>query len=803
MTSSNGNSSLSERIVAAPLEGGGISRANLFEGSDAAASRATSYSMRSGDTFNGNLSPEGDADWVRISLGPGVYEITLDGRGNSPLYDPYLRLMDASGTQVRFDDDGGSGLGSRIVLSVTTASTYYIEAGSYGDYYSGAYSLGVAAVDPGEVLTMDEIGEQLTDGYWEYAGVSRRSFDVAQGGALNVNLAGLTGAGRRLADMALSAWEDVLGINFNRNPGGGTAHITFDDYDEGAYSTSQVFGGEIISSFVNVSTSWLSNFGTDFNTYSYQTYIHEIGHALGLGHAGDYNGAATYGVDNSYANDSWQASIMSYFSQVDNTTIDASYAFVMSAMMADIQAMQDLYGTTSIRTGNNVYGEQTNAGESYATIARLLRNTDTRDDITFTIFDQGGTDRLDLRMDGNNQRIDLAPGSISNAYGLRGNISIAEGTLIEDLLAGRGDDLIYGNWANNQIQGGNGNDMIRGLAGNDELYGNSGSDTLIGGAGNDIVRGGGGNDTIYDDNGADVLLGGDGNDIIRGSGGNDTIYGNSGSDTLLGGAGNDVYFVDAGDRINEGANGGIDTIRTDLLTRLGANLENLQLISNTALDGYGNSLANRMLGNDADNRLYGLSGGDVLFGYGGNDTLVGGSGRDRLVGGQGRDHLAGGGDNDIYEWRSGDVILEGVNGGIDIIRATSTVAISANVENLVMMGTSVMHGFGNDLNNRITGNFADNFINGNDGNDILTGRGGSDNFVFNDGRDIITDFRDDMDTIRIDNALWGGAPRTRAQLLADADVIGGNTVFNFGNGNTLTVNGVTDTAILMNDLIII
>ena len=45
---------------------------------------------------------------------------------------------------------------------------------------------------------------------------------------------------------------------------------------------------------------------------------------------------------------------------------------------------------TSIRTGDNTYGEQTNAGRAYSQIAEMLRDPDQRGDITFTIFDQGG-----------------------------------------------------------------------------------------------------------------------------------------------------------------------------------------------------------------------------------------------------------------------------------------------------------------------------------------------------------------------------------------------------------------------------
>ena len=102
-------------------------------------------------------------------------------------------------------------------------------------------------------------------------------------------------------DMALAAWESVLGITFNRNPAAGQpVHITFDDNDTGGYSTSEVVDNLIVSSFVNVGIDWLGTYGIEFNTYSYQTYIHEIGHALGLGHQGLYNagsGSPTYAFD--------------------------------------------------------------------------------------------------------------------------------------------------------------------------------------------------------------------------------------------------------------------------------------------------------------------------------------------------------------------------------------------------------------------------------------------------------------------------------------------------------------------------
>jgi Ca2+-binding RTX toxin-like protein len=76
------------------------------------------------------------------------------------------------------------------------------------------------------------------------------------------------------------------------------------------------------------------------------------------------------------------------------------------------------------------------------------------------------------------------------------------------VLAGAGNDTVYGSQAADRISGGDGNDWINAGAGNDTLYGDAGDDKLFGGEGKDYVSGGGG---------ANVLRGGDGVDRILGT----------------------------------------------------------------------------------------------------------------------------------------------------------------------------------------------------------------------------------------------------------------------------------------------
>ena len=148
-----------------------------------------------------------------------------------------------------------------------------------------------------------------------------------------------------------------------------------------------------------------------------------------------------------------------------------------------------------------------------------------------------------------------------------------------------GDDIINGASGNDMLRGGDDNDELWGGAGEDLLEGGAGDDRLYAGGGvseKDILRGGDGDDelvaAVYTDilgSAGKELDGGAGNDRIRGFDGADVLIGGTGADYLEGYGGDDVYVIRAGDGgsglyglefIYEDRGRGLDTIFLEGLT---------------------------------------------------------------------------------------------------------------------------------------------------------------------------------------------------------------------------------------------
>jgi Ca2+-binding RTX toxin-like protein len=305
----------------------------------------------------------------------------------------------------------------------------------------------------------------------------------------------------------------------------------------------------------------------------------------------------------------------------------------------------------------------------------------------------------DVIVEGVNAGTDVAQASVTYTLSAHVENLILTGSAA---INGTGNDL------NNTITGNDSDNVLSGAVGNDTLNGGAGNDTLDGGVGDDSMTGGAGNDTYVVDSAGDVIteaaaagtdtvlssltytlgaelenltltgagaISGTGNDLdniitgnsanntLTGNGGNDTLNGGLGADTMIGGFGNDTYVVnELGDVVTETSIlGGTDTVQSSITYTLGAHLENLTLTGTAAIDGYGNTLNNTIIGNDANNFLYGDDGNDTLYGRSGDDELRGNAGQDTLYGEAGNDLLRGGYQNDTLLGGDGDDTLVGGN----------------------------------------------------------------------------------------------------------------------------------------------
>jgi Ca2+-binding RTX toxin-like protein len=219
-----------------------------------------------------------------------------------------------------------------------------------------------------------------------------------------------------------------------------------------------------------------------------------------------------------------------------------------------------------------------------------------------------------------------------------------------------GPDTISGAGGDDALWGGNGNDFIDGGPGDDGglsassyLSGGAGSDTILGGDGSDFLSGfefssgvSGAGDL------ADSLDGGAGNDILRGNAGNDTLLGGEGDDNLRGDAGNDLMDGGPGvdfvayryDEMGLSAGVSIDFSGNAL------NSSNLQVFS----DGYNGADALVSI------ERFGFTGtayADTVVGSAGNDQLFSGAGNDSIMGMHGDDNLRGQGGNDTIDGGAG------------------------------------------------------------------------------------------------------------------------------------------------------
>lgn len=389
--------------------------------------------------------------------------------------------------------------------------------------------------------------------------------------------------------------------------------------------------------------------------YAYYTFLHEIGHTLGLEHPHENrdNDIMALSVD------ALKYTIMSYRDYVGDEIDGVGINFFPTTpMLYDVLALQTLYGINwNYRSGNDTY--------SWAPDAKVYE----------TIWDGGGVDTLSAANQTRSVELHLTAGVFSKIGSpvwdehawVRDNLTIAFNATIENATGSNYDDHIFGNAAGNVLTGGPGHDTMRGSEWADRNVVDN--DTMYGGGGGDFMAGHNGRDVMYGGEGNDFVTGDDGNDVLSGENGNDMLYGGTGNDVLSGGAGNDTL------------NGGSGTDEATYAAASTAVIVDLSLASGGATGGYG---IDKLRGIE---KVTGSSYADVLTGDANANALNGGLGNDHLQGAAGNDTLSGGGGQDRFVWtatafNSGDIRVGGVDRVSDFSRGDA-LDFSATLESLL------------------------------------------------------------------------------------------------------------------------
>lgn len=520
------------------------------------------------DTANNSNTSSTDTSGATTSLGGDVIA-SHSGSGND-----VVKYVEGS---VKWSDATIDVSFANTSIKGWASSTYAGTGGQYVDNFSTNVKNGLL-----EALSLIE----------EVCGIT---FNVLSDGDTN-------------ADIML--WESsnmsgVLGVSIHGGGGGvASSGVTGDTYND-VYTWSGV---------TNYETNFSSNNGKGSDAF--YTWIHEIGHSLGLGHPHDtgfgtqdmgdpYDGVGgyNYGIHtvmsyNAYADD---------YPFVSGLQQGNSYTSTGSAVLGayDIYALQQMYGTNSSH----------NSGDTTYTLSDYSWGYQ-------SIWDAGGTDTISHAGESTNVKIDLTAATLTtNAYSGGGwsytssgtdaqtfGISVANGVVIENATGGSGNDTLTGNTANNVLDGNGGTDTV--------VFGDTKANVISTSFG------------FHHKNASAI--------VIKGTYGTDTILDCE-----------NIQFSDGTVSV------------ADLKTQYASNYKPLFANSTTGeasfmmADTYSGSVSGvqwqylAQIGTDA-NTVVGSTGNDFMNLLGGDDAAVGGAGDDILDGGRGSNFLTGGSGTDTF-----------------------------------------------------------------------------------------------------------------------------------------------------------
>ena len=789
--------------------------------------------------FSGTITSASDQDSFNVSLSAGaLYVIRVEGlsSGGGSLSDPVLTaVFDPGGVNVGSDDDSGPGFDPNFFYFGIRSGAHRFVIDGFGSA-TGTYTLAVEELATGDDLVNGTSGSDVLAGARGNDTVNGLAGDDLITGDLGNDVMD-GGPGRDLvwfvaADRGVVANLLTGTANDGLGPGGRDTLRGFEDL-AGSDLSDQLTGNNLSNEIIG---------------YAGQDIISGEGGNDSI-FAGNGNDNVRGGGGSDFLNGMTGADLLNGGSGNDSILGDAGNDTLIGDSGNDTLRGGSNNDSLNGGLGNDFVlgedGRDTLLGGAGSDTLNGGGNGDTLLGGTGNDSLTGSSGNDVLRGDAGRDTLDGGSGFDAASYQTsssfvwaslatpgvnRGDARGDVFTEIEILTGTNFNDSLGGDGSGQTLQGRNGNDGLYGFAGNDALDGGNGSDSLDGGEGADVLRGGNGFDYASYVSGTavtavlvwsplntgfatgdsyvsvegligsaegDYLAGTFGTNHFLGGAGNDTIQGLSGMDTIDGGAGRDYASY-----LNHGS--GIFTIIDYAPLNTGPAASHTFV----SIEGIIGTNFDDVLGVGlADDHVLGGLGNDELFGFDGSDTLEGGDGSDTLNGGEAADSLVGGDGLDFADYTILPIGGTAVRASLldnTFNTGDATGDTYDSIEGLIGSGFSdTLQGDTGD--NTILGAAGDDRIDGLAGADSLSGGAGDDTFVYNetvDGADTIDGFQAGAGSDDVIE-LIGVTLATAADAIALAAPSGGDTIIDFGSGNSITLIGVSPGDLHADDFVIL